>query len=503
MALVTSKSTTWPRATAPTVESTGPSIAGCVFAVTARSSHAQPVIEWMRPPATLWEFGTFDTCSRRRADVTRRAPTPLTRTRKNACLTGLASTSSLALVPVFLAGVALFTSVSASTTPTGARGGGGQVQSARQAPGHRALAVPSHCSLGWLMALSPQTCAGVAVRDTGLWVIEGCALEAHPVVGQRLQEGDDVRPAIRLADEAADAVDGGVGVCSVGLVEIAAPRVELHHLVESEHGAVVHVGSAQLDVAEGRRLERAVDGEHVGRADRWQRILDGRDLRDAEPEEITPGEGERDTGGVRAAHAEILGGRPHADVEEAAVVEGVRPGRRLPLLDRLHAGAEVVRARRGERRARVALGALTAPFEGGEPVVLRRGQGGAPQLDAIEEAVVGDEGGLVELDRQPEEEREVLLHHRELAGGERRAGGSGDGAAARRERHDLVRVPPLGVEGRLDQRHIRLRQAARAGRRAALAERAEHAVGGIDALLRECREAQHQLADLVDRPAGG
>src|SRR5437867_3010177 len=160
MALVTSKSTTWPRATAPTVESTGPSIAGCVFAVTVRSSHAQPVIEWMRPPATLWEFGTFDTCSRRRADVTRRAPTPLTRTRKNACLTGLASTSSLALVPVFLAGVALFTSVSASTTPTGARGGGGQVQSARQAPGHRALAVPSHCSLGWLMALSPQTGAG-------------------------------------------------------------------------------------------------------------------------------------------------------------------------------------------------------------------------------------------------------------------------------------------------------------------------------------------------------
>src|SRR5712691_5545053 len=156
MALVTSKSTTWPRATAPTVESTGPSIAGCVFAVTVRSSHAQLVIEWMRPPATLREFGTFDTCSRRRADVTRRAATPLTRTRKNACLTGLASTSSRALAPLFLAGAALFTKVSASTVPTGAPGGGGQVQSARQAPGHRALSVPSHCSLAWLMRLSPQ-----------------------------------------------------------------------------------------------------------------------------------------------------------------------------------------------------------------------------------------------------------------------------------------------------------------------------------------------------------
>src|SRR5213080_448913 len=164
MALVTSKSTTWPRATAPTVASTGPSIAGCVFAVTVRSSHAQPVIAWMRPPATLWEFGTFETCSRRRADVTWRAPTPLTRTRKNACLAGLASTSRRALVPLFLAGLALFTRVSASTVPTGAPegdgGGGGQVQSARQAPGQRALSVPSHCSLGWLMALSPQRGAG-------------------------------------------------------------------------------------------------------------------------------------------------------------------------------------------------------------------------------------------------------------------------------------------------------------------------------------------------------
>src|SRR2546429_8254998 len=156
MAPVTAKSATWPRATAPAVESTGPSIAGCVLAVTVCSSHAQLVIEWMRPPVTLWEFGRFDTCSRRRADVTWRAPTPLTRTRKNACLTGLASTSSRVLVPLFFPGRALLTKVSASTAPTGVLGGGGQVQSARQAPGHRALSVPSHCSLAWLARLSPQ-----------------------------------------------------------------------------------------------------------------------------------------------------------------------------------------------------------------------------------------------------------------------------------------------------------------------------------------------------------
>src|SRR5439155_19245042 len=125
----------------PTVESTGPSMAGCVFAVMVRSSHAQPETEWMRPPATLWEFSRFDTCRRRVADVTWRAPTPLTRTRKYACLTGLASTSSLAVAPKFLTGVAAFTMASASTVATtapGAGGGGGQVQSTRQAPGRSA-----------------------------------------------------------------------------------------------------------------------------------------------------------------------------------------------------------------------------------------------------------------------------------------------------------------------------------------------------------------------------
>src|SRR2546428_11255188 len=160
MALVTSKSTTWPRATAPAVESTGPSIAGCVFEVTVRPSHAQSVIEWIRPPATLLEFGTFDTCSRRRADVTWRAPTPLTRTRKNACLMGLASTSSRVLVRLFLAGIALFTKVSASTVPTAAPGGGGggeQGQSAPQAPGHRALSLASHCTLPRVPLLSPAS----------------------------------------------------------------------------------------------------------------------------------------------------------------------------------------------------------------------------------------------------------------------------------------------------------------------------------------------------------
>src|SRR5438552_10953513 len=196
MALVTSKSTTWPRATAPTVESTGPSIAGCVLAVTVLSSHAQLVTEWMRPPATLWECDTFDTCSRRRADVTWRAPTPLTRTRKNACLTGLPSTSSRALGPLLLAGVAAFTMASASTTPTAARGDGGQVQSVRQAPAHEALSAPSHCSFAWSTTLSPQRgAAAVGAGAVGAGAVGAAAVGTAAVGAVAVGAGGQVQLA--------------------------------------------------------------------------------------------------------------------------------------------------------------------------------------------------------------------------------------------------------------------------------------------------------------------
>src|SRR5439155_1308198 len=53
MAGVTSKSTVWPCATAPSTASTGPSIAGCVLQVTVRSSQLQPVIAWRTPPVQV------------------------------------------------------------------------------------------------------------------------------------------------------------------------------------------------------------------------------------------------------------------------------------------------------------------------------------------------------------------------------------------------------------------------------------------------------------------
>src|SRR5438132_2243034 len=216
MAPVTSKSTTWPRATAPAVESTGPSIAGCVLAVTVCSSHAQLVIEWMRPPVTLWEFGRFDTCSRRRADVTWRAPTPLTRTRKNACLTGLPSTSSRALGPLLLVRVAAFTMTSASTPPTAARGDGVQVQSARQAPGHEALSVPSHCSLAWSTTLSPQRgAAAVGVAAVGVAAV-GAAAVGVAAVGAAAVGVAAVGAAAGGAAAVGGAAGGAGGPVAVG-----------------------------------------------------------------------------------------------------------------------------------------------------------------------------------------------------------------------------------------------------------------------------------------------
>src|SRR3989442_5555059 len=119
-----SNSASSPRPTAPSVERTGPSIAGRVFQVTVPPSQAQLLIGWMLPPATLWEFSAVDTGMRRRADVTWWAPTPPTRMRRHVCLLGLASTSRRVVAPKFRAGAAASTNESASTTATALAGHG-------------------------------------------------------------------------------------------------------------------------------------------------------------------------------------------------------------------------------------------------------------------------------------------------------------------------------------------------------------------------------------------
>src|SRR5262249_57724314 len=76
---------------------------------------------------------------------------------------GPASTLSCVLVPRLVFGVSEATATSATMVAVGVAAGGGgagQVQFAWHWPGQAALAVPSHCSPGWLSTVSPHTRVG-------------------------------------------------------------------------------------------------------------------------------------------------------------------------------------------------------------------------------------------------------------------------------------------------------------------------------------------------------
>src|SRR5207253_10396155 len=126
MAEVTSKSAVWPSPTAPTSDTTGPSIGGCVAEVIVRSFHPQLLIRWMRPPVTLLALVVVATFRRRWAALTCWLPTPLTCTRRKVRRSppraegtdGPASTCSCVAVPKSFVGADASTDVSASTFPT-------------------------------------------------------------------------------------------------------------------------------------------------------------------------------------------------------------------------------------------------------------------------------------------------------------------------------------------------------------------------------------------------
>src|SRR5207237_517272 len=112
MAEVTSKSAVWPSPTAPTSDTTGPSIGGWVAEVIVRSFHPQLLIRRMRPPVTLLALVVVATFRRRWAALTRWLPTPLTCTRRKVRRSppraegtdGPASTCSCVAVPKFFVG---------------------------------------------------------------------------------------------------------------------------------------------------------------------------------------------------------------------------------------------------------------------------------------------------------------------------------------------------------------------------------------------------------------
>src|SRR5262249_31953513 len=112
-------------------------------------------MRWMRPPALLCDPDVLATVRRRWAAPTWRPLRPLTRTRRNVCC-ALPDWSTL-LVPKLLRGLEENADTSASIVAVT----GGQVQSARQAPGQALLSCPSHSSPAWLTVSSPHTGAQV------------------------------------------------------------------------------------------------------------------------------------------------------------------------------------------------------------------------------------------------------------------------------------------------------------------------------------------------------
>src|SRR5712691_2765440 len=130
MAGVTSKSKAVFRVTAPSEESTGPSIAGRpAFQVMAVSLHVQLEMAWICPPELLSAPAAPVTCRRTLALLTARVPSPVTWKRRNVCLAVSASTARVLAVPNLVVGEAALGDTSAVMTAVLQAGGGPPTQS--------------------------------------------------------------------------------------------------------------------------------------------------------------------------------------------------------------------------------------------------------------------------------------------------------------------------------------------------------------------------------------
>ena len=153
----------------------------------------------------------------------------------------------------------------------------------------------------------------MSVRHEELRMIERSALEDDPVIGKHLQKGDERvdlvgghrgRDAKRLDDRAVELVDGK---------HIAAPAIELDHLPKREHVAIVKVRRSERHVAERRDFERALNPKTLVH-DRAIEYLADRGTVRKEPAR----QRERPKC-IGCTDAEVVVGRPHADVVETLV----------------------------------------------------------------------------------------------------------------------------------------------------------------------------------------
>src|SRR5262245_26568953 len=208
-------------------------------------------------------------------------------------------------------------------------------------------------------------------------MIKRCPLVAHAIVGERLQELDDLR-AVLLAQT--DISDSGTEVAAGGNVPI--PRIELQDLFERCGAAGMEVRTRELHVAEIRCLERA-DG-----AAAWC----GRKQRRSER--------------IHACSAGIVLDRADANSEQAerAWVRWITGCRRAD------AGRRQLRSLMALRALRAAVSKLiqTLLLDGSQ-------RGRVAREESIRRRVVAYQRRFVGLNGNAKEESEVVRHLRELA----------------------------------------------------------------------------------------
>ena len=164
----------------------------------------------------------------------------------------------------------------------------------------------------------------------------------HPGIRERPEEGGHGLDPFPIAVELRKHFDVGIPLEAIGPVpigEITAAGIKLHHLLERQLAAVVEVRAGEIDVAQGRHLERSLHRQSLagfgicaGR-DREAAGIEGRpNLVDVRGD---PGglrrEGEGMAEGIGAADADILARRPNVDVVEAGVVDRLSVAHPHPL----------------------------------------------------------------------------------------------------------------------------------------------------------------------------
>lgn len=130
-----------------------------------------------------------------------------------------------------------------------------------------------------------------------LGMVEWRALESHALVGQGTQARLERRQLLVGVVEDVERRDLERAVGGELRADVAAARVEQQHVLQRQEAAGVEVGCRELEVAQPRHLDGAVDRDRL-----WRRRIESADGREPIAERIA------------AADPDVLERRQHADV---------------------------------------------------------------------------------------------------------------------------------------------------------------------------------------------